>query len=101
MSENTNTKRSRKRINENNIQQMVNEINENIENTFTLSVNKTEEEANTTEPFVMIMPIGGESYGFPKPMPKNTTDVKTWLINNGYSERLMEILGNQFTYEIK
>jgi len=82
MSENTNTKRLRKKVNtENTVQEMTNE--------------------NTTESFVMIMPIGGESYGFPKPMPKDTTDVKAWLIANGYSERLMEILGKQFTYEVK
>jgi hypothetical protein len=82
MSENTSTRRTRKRANtENTTQQMVNE--------------------NTMDSFVMIMPVGGESYGFPKPMPKDTTDVKAWLIANGYSERLMEILGKQFTYEVK
>ena len=34
----------------------------------------------------LIDPPSGWKYGFPKELPENVTDLRQWLINNGYPE---------------
>lgn len=34
----------------------------------------------------LIDPPSGWKYGFPKELPENVTDLRQWLIDNGYPE---------------
>jgi hypothetical protein len=43
-----------------------------------------------------IDPPSGWKFGFPKPIPKDTKDVREWLIQNGYPEKLITELGDHF-----
>jgi hypothetical protein len=43
-----------------------------------------------------IDPPSGWMFGFPKPIPKDTKDVREWLIQNGYPEGLIDELGDHF-----
>ena len=38
-----------------------------------------------------IDPPSGWRYGFPKVLPEGTTDVRQWLIDNGYPEGDIEL----------
>ena len=42
-------------------------------------------------------PPSGWKYGFPKPIPEDRRqDVNTWLIEQGYPEKIIEDLGDHF-----
>jgi hypothetical protein len=43
---------------------------------------------------LMIDPPSGWRYGFPKPMPPEVTDVKKWLVDNGYPQSMIDSLGD-------
>ena len=43
-----------------------------------------------------IDPPSGWKFGFPKPIPKDTKDVRGWLIQNDYPEKLIDELGDHF-----
>jgi len=43
-----------------------------------------------------IDPPEGWKYGFPKVLPKDTVDVRAWLIEEGYPKDLIESYGKQF-----
>lgn len=44
----------------------------------------------------MIDPPKGWWYGFPKPIPETETDVRAWLVKEGYPQQLIDELGDQF-----
>ena len=44
----------------------------------------------------MIDPPSGWKYGFPKELPKDTTDVLAWLVENGYPQKEIDRLGDNF-----
>ena len=44
----------------------------------------------------MIDPPHGWLYGFPKPIPEEVTDLHEWLLQNGYPERNLRMLGKNF-----
>ena len=46
----------------------------------------------------MIDPPSGHQYGFPKEIPENVKDVKKWLIENGYPEKEIDDMGENFMY---
>lgn len=48
----------------------------------------------------MIDPPMGWACGFPKEFPDGVTDVKKWLVDNGYPESLIITLGEGFHYRI-
>lgn len=48
----------------------------------------------------IIDPPSGWRYGFPKPIPEDVKDIKTWLIDNGYPEKEIENMGESLTYRI-
>jgi hypothetical protein len=43
-----------------------------------------------------IDPPSGWKYGFPKQIPDDVTDVKDWLVKNGYPEFEIKALGDYF-----
>ena len=46
---------------------------------------------------LIIDPPSGWKYGFPKPIPKDRRyDSLTWLVEEGYPEKLIEELGEHF-----
>ena len=45
-----------------------------------------------------IDPPSGWMYGFPKPIPEYISDIRAWLITNGYPEEEIESWGDNFTY---
>jgi len=45
---------------------------------------------------LMVDPPEGWKYGFPKAIPLGTTDVMAWLIEQGYPQKLMDELGDNF-----
>lgn len=44
-----------------------------------------------------IDPPSGWKYGFPKQIPDDVTDVKDWLVKNGYPESEIKALGDYFS----
>jgi hypothetical protein len=46
----------------------------------------------------MIDPPNGYRYGFPKPMPNDVTNVKEWLVENGYPKSEIDKYGEWFYY---
>ena len=46
----------------------------------------------------IIDPPSGWRYGFPKPIPEDIKDIKQWLIDNGYPEKEIENMGDDFWY---
>lgn len=44
----------------------------------------------------MIDPPSGWMYGFPKEIPEHVDDTCKWLIDNGYPEKLIKDLGDNF-----
>ena len=44
----------------------------------------------------MIDPPSGWQYGFPKVLPEGITDVKKWLIEQGYPKEIIKELGDSF-----
>lgn len=44
----------------------------------------------------MIDPPSGWMYGFPKEIPEGVGDTCKWLVDNGYPEKLIKDLGNNF-----
>lgn len=47
----------------------------------------------------IIDPPSGWKYGFPKPIPKKRLkDVKVWLVEQGYPQKEIDILGDYFYY---
>ena len=44
----------------------------------------------------MIDPPSGWRYGFPKEIPENVTNVKKWLIENGYPQTEIDSFGDMF-----
>lgn len=44
----------------------------------------------------MIDPPGGWQYGFPKELPEGTVDVLAWLVANGYPQREIDRMGENF-----
>ena len=44
----------------------------------------------------MIDPPNGWLYGFPKQLPDNTSDVKAWLVENGYPQSEIDAYGEHF-----
>jgi len=49
----------------------------------------------------MIDPPSGWAFGFPKEIPEGITDVKGWLIKNGYPKEKIDLFGNApFPYRI-
>ena len=44
----------------------------------------------------MIDPPNGWLYGFPKQLPDNTSDVKGWLVENGYPQSEIDAYGEHF-----
>ena len=44
----------------------------------------------------MIDPPSGWQYGFPKVLPDGVTNVKKWLIEQGYPKKLIDELGDSF-----
>lgn len=48
----------------------------------------------------LIDPPMGWACGFPKEFPDGVTDVKKWLVDNGYPESLINTLGEGFHYRI-
>jgi hypothetical protein len=46
----------------------------------------------------IIDPPSGWQYGFPKPIPNDVKDVKKWLVDNGYPQKLIDELGEYFFY---
>lgn len=44
----------------------------------------------------VIDPPSGWMYGFPKPIPDNVTDVKEWLVENGYPQSEIDACGEHF-----
>ncbi len=45
---------------------------------------------------LMVDPPEGWKYGFPKAIPLGTADVMAWLIEQGYPQKLMDELGDNF-----
>jgi len=45
---------------------------------------------------LMIDPPSGWKYGFPKPIPRDVTDTIKWLLENGYPQKEIEIMGKHF-----
>ena len=45
---------------------------------------------------LMIDPPSGWKYGFPKPIPYDVTDTIAWLLENGYPQKEIEIMGKHF-----
>lgn len=49
----------------------------------------------------MIDPPSGWAFGFPKEFPEGITDVKGWLVKNGYPKEKIDLFGNApFPYRI-
>lgn len=46
----------------------------------------------------IIDPPSGWLYGFPKEIPEDVTDVRGWLVQNGYPMEELEAFGDTFTY---
>lgn len=46
----------------------------------------------------IIDPPSGWKYGFPKPIPEDIKDVKQWLVENGYPEKEINFMGENFVY---
>jgi len=46
-----------------------------------------------------IDPPEGWKYGFPKVLPKGTTDILGWLLEQGYPQSLMESYGDAFHFK--
>ena len=44
----------------------------------------------------VIDPPSGWMYGFPQPIPDNITDVKAWLVENGYPQSEIDACGEHF-----
>lgn len=44
----------------------------------------------------MIDPPAGWKYGFPKALPENVTDVRGWLVENGYPQKEIDACGDHF-----
>lgn len=44
----------------------------------------------------MIDPPSGWKYGFPKELPKGTVDVLAWLVENGYPQKEIDRMGDNF-----
>jgi hypothetical protein len=44
----------------------------------------------------MIDPPSGWMYGFPKEIPEDVDNTTEWLIDNGYPEKLIKDLGDNF-----
>ena len=44
----------------------------------------------------MIDPPSGWQYGFPKVLPEGITDVKKWLIEQGYPKEIIKEMGDYF-----
>lgn len=44
----------------------------------------------------MIDPPSGWMYGFPKEIPEDVDNTTKWLVDNGYPEKLIKDLGNNF-----
>lgn len=38
---------------------------------------------------ILVDPPMGWRYGFPKPMPVNTDNIRKWLVDNGYPSELI------------
>ena len=43
-----------------------------------------------------IDPPSGWKYGFPKVIPEGVTDVKAWLVKNGYPQWEIDLMGEYF-----
>ena len=41
-------------------------------------------------------PPSGWKYGFPKPMPDDVEDTKTWLVSEGYPQSEIDSYGDHF-----
>jgi hypothetical protein len=56
--------------------------------------------ADITNTQLIVDPPSGWKYGFPKPYFKNEieteTEVKNWLVENGYPQSEIDSLGNSF-----
>ena len=48
----------------------------------------------------MIDPPSGWHYGFPKEMPSDVKDVKSWLVENGYPQEEVDNCGDYFYWRI-
>lgn len=46
----------------------------------------------------IIDPPSGWLYGFPKEIPEDVTDVRGWLVQNGYPMEELEAFGDVFPY---
>lgn len=44
----------------------------------------------------MIDPPSGWMYGFPKEIPEDVDNTTKWLVDNGYPEKLIKDLGDNF-----
>jgi len=44
----------------------------------------------------MIDPPSGWMFGFPKEIPKDVTDVKKWLVENGYPQAEIDSFDDMF-----
>mgnify|MGYP000545441735 FL=1 len=44
----------------------------------------------------MIDPPEGWKYGFPKPIPDHISNVKEWLVQQGYPQSLIDHFGDDF-----
>lgn len=44
----------------------------------------------------IIDPPSGWRYGFPKEIPENITDVRAWLVKNGYPQSEIDACGEHF-----
>lgn len=49
-----------------------------------------------TKPITYIDPPQGWLYDFPKQFPDGVTDVKAWLIEQGYPQEQIDNMGNSF-----
>jgi hypothetical protein len=45
---------------------------------------------------MLIDPPSGWMYGFPKQLPKDVQNINTWLVENGYPQRLIDEFGEYF-----
>ena len=45
---------------------------------------------------LMCDPPSGWKYGFPKPIPEKVTDTLSWLVEEGYPQKEIDRLGNNF-----